>query len=197
LNFPHSWKQEWGFGSLDNLQQEEEANMITQIARSIRGSAFEMELARIYIECFAEPPWNEVFSEAEVVEWFREMLGNPSSLGLVFWQNREVGGALFAIPVSEKPDVVEFLGDRCAPEECLYIAEVFVAKRFRRHGIGTALQTAALESAKERGFRFVSERTNFQLEDVLADPASRVRDDRDSVCGLEETHLREKGDALG
>lgn len=135
--------------------------MITQIARSIQGSSFERELASLYIACFAEPPWNEVFSEVEVVEWFREMLGNPLSLGLVFWQNREVGGALFAIPVSEKPDVVELLGGRCAPEECLYIAEVFVAKRFRRHGIGTALQAAALESARERSFRFVSERTNF------------------------------------
>lgn len=117
-------------------------------------------LVRMYIECFAEEPWFEIFTEEEVGEWLNEVINYERSLFLLCSNRNCALGALFAFPLKYKPDVADFI-PAIIPSQTIYIAEVFVDKRYRNKGVATALQDECLARARDMGFEHAVLRTNF------------------------------------
>ena len=136
--------------------------MITRLSSAGEIKQYRRSLARMYISCFAEPPWNEVFTEAEVEKWFDEMLGYSKNIVLVF-ENGEgsIDGATFNFPVVFKGDILEFLPAGFSPDKVCYLAEMFVNPKKRRAGIAKQLHQERLRIAGAEGFRAAIHRTNF------------------------------------
>lgn len=134
----------------------------------IRISSFEdllpylLCLVDMYKDCFAEPPWNEFFTDEEVRDWFKKMLELPKNIVLLFKDdNGDVVGATFCFPVSFKEDVAKFLPKNFSPEKVCYLAEMFVNSKRRNNGVGTSLHHERLIIAKKEGFEAAIHRTNF------------------------------------
>lgn len=119
------------------------------------------ELIDLYVACFAEPPWNEVIGISEAEDWFREMLGYPRSMALVFIEGDKPIGAAFSFPLLYKQDVAVYVSGDISPKDILYFSEIFVEKHFRNRGIATFIQGKVLEFGKSTGFTYAVARTNF------------------------------------
>lgn len=122
---------------------------------------YRVELVSMYMACFAEPPWNEIFTEEEIWAWFVEMMSFQRKIVLVYEINGKAVGSTFNFPVANKIDVLEFLPREYSPEETCYLAEMFVDPGLRRQGIAKKLHEERLRIATAMGFVAAIQRTNF------------------------------------
>lgn len=116
-------------------------------------------LAPLYVACFAEPPWYEVFDAAAVRAEFEEMLAWAE---IQFWvavdADGRVIGAGIGFNVCRKNDVHERLPPPL--RNSFYVAELFVDPQSRTRGVCRAMTTMMIEAAKESGFTSASVRTS-------------------------------------
>lgn len=116
-------------------------------------------LIALYIACFREPPWYEVFTPEEVGADFATILSYPETVFLVAVDgDGRVLGAAIGFDVRHKSDVWERLPYTTA--STFYLAEVFVDLEARGHGTCQWLLRAASDAAAKKGFEKISARTS-------------------------------------
>lgn len=116
-------------------------------------------LIALYIACFREPPWYEVFTPKEVREDFAKILLWPETVFLVAIDgDGRVLGAAIGFDVRRKSDVWERLPYTTA--STFYLAEVFVDPEARGHGTCQWLLRTASDAAAKKGFEKISARTS-------------------------------------
>lgn len=118
-----------------------------------------------YIACFAEPPWFERFTRAEVRADFEQILAHPETLFLVAEVGGEPVGAIIAFHLCRKPDVFCLVPND--KRNSLYLAELFVRRDCRRYRLAERLSRACLEIANAAGFRDAVVRTSTEQFIVL------------------------------
>ena len=117
----------------------------------------------LYQTCFAEPPWNERFEISELEMEFSEIVSWEKSLFLVACEegsDQKIVGAAIAFSLSRKPDVLDLISEE--ERESLYMAELFVARDKRQHGIGKMLTDARMRLGWDLGFRRAVVRTSLE-----------------------------------
>jgi GNAT superfamily N-acetyltransferase len=149
-----------------NIQQVRSVSDLNSIA--------DKGLIRLYQEAFAEPPYDEIFNDAQVYNIMRDII---LSSGFIFTaMSKESLGQIIAfvasVPLTAKANVAEFLGERVNPKAASYFAEDAVDKRFRRRGISAVMKQVLLNANAECGYETMVLRTsadpqNGQLPAVL------------------------------
>ncbi len=116
-------------------------------------------LISLYILCFREPPWLEVFTTEEVRADFAEILSWPEAVFLVAVdEDEKVVGAGIGFHVCRKADVWKLLPP--SMRNSFYIAELFVDSTSRTRGACRALTNGLIGEARPAGFRTLSVRTS-------------------------------------
>ena len=117
-------------------------------------------LIALYIACFREPPWLEVFTPEEVRADLESILSWPEAIFVV--AQDEVGkviGAGIGFHVCRKSDVCRLLPDPIL-RQSFYVAELFVDPTARSRGVCRALAEMLIVLAREAKFPSLSVRTS-------------------------------------
>jgi len=133
------------------------------------------EIARLYCQVWAEPPWDEYeWDFLEVVRELRKASADPATIFLAGRVAGEIVGFTIGYPMNR-----EELAEKCGSdqldylfrdrEQLFYVAELGVEKGSRRDGTGSLLSGQLLSKAEVRGFKRFVLRT-----DVEADPAKAL-----------------------
>lgn len=117
-----------------------------------------LALVRLYQECFAEPPWYEVFEEHDLLQEVQAFLAWPDTVMLVAEEEGIIIGGTIGFAVERKEEVVKAI----SPEwhGAFYLAELFVTKNKRRTGVAKQLLRARFEIAKQLGYTRAVVRTS-------------------------------------
>lgn len=157
--------------------------------RPIRPEDLE-RLVALYVLCFREPPWLEVFLPEEVREDFAKILSYPETVFLVAVDgDGRVIGAAIGFDVRRKADVWERLPYTPAPT--FYLAEVFVDPEARGHRTCKWLLRSMSDAAAKKGFAKLAARTSVNqpiIRHVLVDRMECA------VVGTEEVVSRKEVD---
>jgi GNAT superfamily N-acetyltransferase len=122
------------------------------------------QLVKLYINCFAEPPWYELFIQEEVNANFWEILILKNNIILAATDHYDqIIGATIYFPLCNKNEVLDVVGKKY--KSAIYCAELFVHKDKRKHGVASALVGEAHEIAIEMGYKQVILRTSIILND--------------------------------
>lgn len=108
----------------------------------------------IYQAAFAEPPWNEMWSDDEVISDLRFAMQQPKTVVLVAEVDEQVVGMTWGYQLPQKK--FGFLPTK----NFSYLDEMAVSRIVRQQGIGTALGNAYIESVKSQGLPGVVLRTD-------------------------------------
>jgi len=144
------------------------------IIRSFDPVSDMVRVIELYQACFAEPPWNERFEVCELKMEFCEIASWEKSLFLVASEedsDQQIVGAAIAFSLSRKPDVLSLVREE--ERESLYMAELFVARNKRQHGIGKMLTNARMRLGWSLGFRRAVVRTSLEQK-VIQDLYQRI-----------------------
>ena len=95
--------------------------------------------ARVLIEAYAGPPWNEDWTLEAAIENLGYVLETPKSIALAAVDGDAVLGIALGIR------------QRRASGPVIYLDEISVLPRAQGMGIGTALLSAVVETAKSEG----------------------------------------------
>jgi ribosomal protein S18 acetylase RimI-like enzyme len=111
----------------------------------------------IYKAAFAEPPWNEEWSDEQVMRGLESGLSQSNSIALVAQDFSNVLGMIWGYDVSlEKfPFLVGMFDGRMS-----YVAELAVDPRARRRGVGALLGNGYVEEMRCQGASVVVLRTD-------------------------------------
>jgi ribosomal-protein-alanine N-acetyltransferase len=114
-------------------------------------------IVEIYKAAFAEPPWNEEWSDEQVVDELEAGLLQSNPIVLVAQNSSNVFGMTWGYDVSPEkfPFLAEMFDGRTS-----YIAELAVDPQARRRGIGVLLGNRYVETARRRGVFNVVLRTD-------------------------------------
>jgi len=82
--------------------------------------------ARAYVRVFAEPPYQEQFTEAEAARLWDRLVGDEDDVVLVVLDQGEVAGFAIATPLPEVADVARELAGLVPPRHTMYLAELGV-----------------------------------------------------------------------
>lgn len=115
-------------------------------------------ICRLYQDCFAEPPWYEVFNEEDLRREFMDVLSWPDAVFLVNEDEGEVVGATFGFSLNRKPDLSNLVSLEWS--HAFYLAELFVAKPRRERGVANQLIFELFQTAKLYGFTRAVVRTS-------------------------------------
>lgn len=117
------------------------------------------QLACIYRDCFAEPPWHEVFAANEVEADLREALTKSSGVIVVAQEGTALIGAAVGYALAHRADMIDMLA---VPERqfAYYYAELFVAATHRGVGVARRLIDARERFAIAQGFTSATVRTS-------------------------------------
>jgi len=118
-------------------------------------------LARIYMDCFSEHPWYEKFNRLEVKSDLMKLANEWDNLSFVARKDGLIAGALFSIPLIYADGVAEFVHDKIDKDRVMYVAEVFVRRKFRRRGIASGLLEKVTRFAHDYMYTHIVQRTNF------------------------------------
>lgn len=133
-------------------------NMRSFTIRNVQPEDLEI-LIQLYIACFREPPWNEVFTPEEVLADFTTILSRPETVFLVAVDREErVVAAAIGFHVCRKPDVWERLPR--AMRNAFYLAEVFVDPASRQRGVCASLMRTLCSHASADGATEICARTS-------------------------------------
>ena len=148
----------------------------TFTVRSVRPEDLPI-LIGMYIACFAEAPWLEVFTPEEVREDFEHILAMKQNVFLVVCQTPPLAsspcqggtegvlGAAIGFPVAEKPPVQADLPTE--DRESFYVAEIFVDRSRRNRLLSLAVTTQLLAAARAIGFDRYSVRTSIDQPRII------------------------------
>ncbi len=159
--------------------------------RPVRPDDLEALIA-LYISCFREPPWYEVFTSDEVRTDFMEILSWPETVFLVIENgDGKPFGAAIGFGVHRKPDVRDLLPHKM--HVSFYLAEVFVDPTAREHGSCQWLLRVLSATAAANGYRNISARTSVNqpiIRHVMVDKLGCV------IVGTEEVVSRKCVDGV-
>lgn len=116
------------------------------------------QVIRVYQKAFAEPPWNEIWSDDQVIEDMRFAFSQKDSFALVAEEKKDQLAGFtwgYLLPLEKFP----FLQGR-VKESSSYMDEVAVSKETRRKGIGSLLCQAYIEKVAEQGIQEIVLRTD-------------------------------------
>ncbi len=143
-------------------------------------------LVPIYIACFREWPWCEVFASDEVRSDFATILSWPETVFLVIEDgDGKPFGAAIGFGVHRKSDVRDLLPH--AMHASFYLAEVFVDSEARGHGSCGWLLRVLSATAAKNGYAMLSARTSVNqpiIQHVMVDDLGC------SIVGREEVVSR-------
>lgn len=112
------------------------------------------EIAALFVCCFSEPPWNEVFDALAVErDMLRDYLNWMEAVFIVGKDGPDgkVLGAAIGFGIERYNELPSDISAR--ERGAFYIAEIFVHPGHRREGIASAMTKALLLAAQqERGF---------------------------------------------
>jgi GNAT superfamily N-acetyltransferase len=120
---------------------------IFQVTR-VNFDRYAATLAAMYVQCFAEAPWNEVFHPEAVALDFEEALKVTDSILLVAEDAEGVLGATLLYPLQNNDAVTNLVGETKA----MYCQELFVSKTHQCRGIGGRLFDTATGIAMGLGY---------------------------------------------
>ncbi|NBS41314.1 GNAT family N-acetyltransferase [bacterium] len=127
--------------------------------RPVRAEDIEILIA-LYVACFREPPWLEVFAPEEVRADFDAILSWPEAIFLVAVDDLgAVIGAGIGFGVCRKADVCRLLPD-ASMRQSFYVAELFVDPSSRTRGVCRSLTAGLIDRAAAAGFLALSVRTS-------------------------------------
>jgi len=116
-------------------------------------------LAKIYTDCFREPPWLEEFGQQEVGNMFIQVSKWLDTIFLVAEHKGEIVGGAIAYDLARKEDVAALV-PASTTDRAIYMAELFVEKPCRNCGVGRSLIIARLALAKMFGYANMVARTS-------------------------------------
>ncbi len=100
------------------------------------------KLAKLYAECFAEPPWFEVFNVEDVVQEIALVLAMKDAVTAVAEMHGVVVGAAWGFEVRREADVMALAH---VPASAFYVSEIFVAASARGQGLARGLVGSLLK----------------------------------------------------
>ncbi len=117
-------------------------------------------LIALYIVCFREPPWLEVFTPEEMRADFETILSWSETIFLVSEDDAgKVIGAGIGFHVCRKADVCRLLPN-AAMRQSFYVAELFVDSSSRMRGVCHSLVAGLIDRAIMAGFCALCVRTS-------------------------------------
>lgn len=118
-----------------------------------------VQVTRLFMTCFAEPPWFERFDYNETARWFLSLLADPTLIFLVVEQDDLILGVGIAHALTARTDIIEILPDADL-QRTLYMAELFVHPEHRSRKIGHWLTMERFRLGRENGFTIAVARTS-------------------------------------
>lgn len=111
------------------------------------------QIATLYVRCFAEPPWNEVFDASEVEKDFRDCLGWKDGVFIVGCDDRsgDIAGAAMGFALERHEGLPDEI--RKCEQGAFYIAEIFVDSAHRARGVAGRMTEELIAGARVRGFK--------------------------------------------
>ena len=96
------------------------------------------ELAKLMVEVYNAPPWNDKWTKETAKESLADLLDFPKFVGNVIVDGNKITGAI--------------LGHirRYATESTFYIDEFFISEKCRRRGLGKNLYQKSIKQLKQR-----------------------------------------------
>ncbi|MBI2551236.1 GNAT family N-acetyltransferase [Candidatus Uhrbacteria bacterium] len=116
-------------------------------------------LADLYVRCFAEPPWYEVFTPEEVMADIDAVRSYPESILFVAEEENRPIGAAWGFSIVRSASVFRLLSD-AHDRHSFYHSELFVDPHARSRGVARQLVSHMLLEARDRGFNRGSVRTS-------------------------------------
>jgi len=112
----------------------------------------------VYQRAFAEPPWNESWTDEAVIEDLQNALKQNNPIILVAEKDGKIVGFRWAyeLPMKKFP----FLNGKIENGKTMYGDELAVEKEFRGTGIGSAMMQLSFEIAKQAGYNAFVGRTD-------------------------------------
>jgi len=111
---------------------------------------------KLYKQCFAEDPWYERFNDQELITYFTLIEETVDSVCLVAKSEGKIVGLTIGLPLKDKTDVLEIIGNR----QAYYLAELCVQNDMRQLGLGKRLIWSLFHSALELGYTKAFARTS-------------------------------------
>lgn len=127
------------------------------------------DLVSVYVDCFAQPPWNEVFQPEVVLEDLRKSIELEDAIFLVAEDANGVLGGTVLYPLRFNEEVADIVGSIRA----MYCEELFVASTHHRRGIGGRLFDTATGISMALGYEQRVLRTGVNHERAKRFYASR------------------------
>jgi len=94
-------------------------------------------LTKLYQDVFADPPYNELFTEQEVENLFGEYV--ESGKVVIARDQEKIIGFGAAIPLNKRPELCSVLADYVDVDKAWYMSELGVDTDYRRNGIAKSL----------------------------------------------------------
>ena len=125
------------------------------------------EMARLIVECFKDPPWNEEWTETSATEIAQSLCAADFDLVLLQddGSSRILAMAL-GMPLASYSDAAAMIAAGASPSS-YYIPALATAKSFRRHGGCSRCLDRLLARAVERDFRLASLRTRHDNSQIF------------------------------
>ncbi len=114
-------------------------------------------IINIYKTAFAEPPWNEEWSNESIAGMLNSALSKPASMAIIAQKDSRLVGMTWGFNLSL--DKFPFLADNYI-EDTSYVAELAVGPNNRREGVGGILGEAYVKRAREMGIPKIILRTD-------------------------------------
>lgn len=126
--------------------------------------ACERGLLGLYRRVFAEPPYNEDFTNDQVYGEFQDTLKQD---GLVFMATEKQGldrvlGFVSSLPLTRVPEVATSVAGAVDPDKAAYFAEDGVEKDYRRKGISSLMKNMLIQANWMSGADHIVLRTSDQ-----------------------------------
>lgn len=128
-------------------------------------------LITLYQEVFAEPPYQEAFSEEDVLSILTEII---RAGGFLFTAQKfddfdKIIAFVASVPLAERPDVAALTAPYIAPQkQNSYFAEDAVDMSLRRQGISRFMKQALLEANRLAGYDSMILRTSVDSFNQIA-----------------------------
>ena len=126
--------------------------------------AAERGLLGLYRRVFAEPPYNEDFTDDQVYQEFQDTLKQD---GLIFTATEKQGldrvlGFVSSLPLSRVPEVASSVSGIVDADKAAYFAEDGVDKAYRRQGISSIMKNTLVQANWMSGAEHIVLRTSDQ-----------------------------------
>ncbi|HLC39389.1 MAG TPA: GNAT family N-acetyltransferase [archaeon] len=108
------------------------------------------QIIGVYQRAFAEPPWNESWTDEAVTEDLQNALRQNNPIILVAEKDGKLVGFRWAyeLPMDKFP----FLNGQIESEKTMYGDELAVENEYRGMGIGSGMMKLSFELAKKAGY---------------------------------------------